>query len=147
MTSAERPRLPQTISYLHPTIIGVGASFLLTVLVIIGSRNLENFDSALFGYTVASVVAFGAIFFRYALWLQRPATRRYFTRGLRLFFQNNNIARNAGQAASTFAINLIEQRFIFKRGKARWLTHFLIMPTRTITALIGAGHGRGRAGT
>lgn len=36
------------------------------------------------------VVAFGAIFFRYALWLQRPATRTYFRRGLQLFFSERN---------------------------------------------------------
>jgi len=74
-TASKRLQHPGTVSYLHPTIIGVIASALLTLLVIVGSRNLEHFDSALFGYTVASVVAFGAIFFRYAIWLQRPATR------------------------------------------------------------------------
>lgn len=57
----------EKINYKNPTLIGLGASAGLTALVIIGSRNLEHFDSALFGYTVASVVAFGAIFFRYAI--------------------------------------------------------------------------------
>lgn len=58
-----------------PVLLALAASFLLTVLIIVGSRNLEHYDSALFGYTVANVVAFGAIVFRYAIWLQRPATR------------------------------------------------------------------------
>lgn len=115
------------ISYFHPTVVGVGASAALTALVIIGSRNLENFDSALFGYTVASVVAFGAIVFRYALWLQRPATRRYFRRGLQLFFEHRKLARNTVAAATTLATNLVEQRFIFRRSKMRWLMHQLIM--------------------
>ena len=115
------------ISYTHPTVIGLGASALLTLLVIIGSRNLEHFDSALFGYTVASIVAFGAIFYRYAIWLQRPATRRYFRRGLWLFFRRRKFGRNAANAGATIATNLIEQRFIFKRSKTRWLMHFLIM--------------------
>ncbi len=44
-----------------PVLLGLAASFLLTVLIIAGSRNLEHYDSALFGYTVASIVAFGAI--------------------------------------------------------------------------------------
>jgi hypothetical protein len=118
---------PQTINYTHPTLIGLAASTVLTILVIVGSRNLENFDSALFGYTVASVVAFGAIFFRYAIWLQRPATRRYFKRGLWLFFQRRKLGRNASDAAKTVATNLVEQRFIFKRSKTRWLMHLLIM--------------------
>ena len=83
MTTASRTLpLSGIVNYLHPTLIGILASALLTLLVIVGSRNLEHFDSALFGYTVASVVAFGAIAFRYAIWLQRPATRTYFRRGL-----------------------------------------------------------------
>ncbi len=117
----------EKVNYRHPTLIGLGASALLTVLVIIGSRNLEHFDSALFGYTVASVVAFGAIFFRYAIWLQRPATRIYFKRGLQLFFQRKKFAKNTATAATTVATNLVGQRFIFKRGTMRWLMHALIM--------------------
>lgn len=126
MTTAAAKK-QSSISYLHPTLIGVFASATLTALVIIGSRNLEHFDSALFGYTIASVVAFGAIFFRYALWLQRPATRIYFRRGLQLFFQRKKFVRNTADAATTVATNLVAQRFIFKRGTSRWLMHFLIM--------------------
>lgn len=123
-------------NYIHPTVIGIAASAILTLLVIVGSRNLQNFDSALFGYTVASVVAFGAIFFRYALWLQRPATRTYFRRGLKLFFQRKKLAKNSAIAAETVTKNLIAQKFIFKRGTKRWLMHFLIMWGCLISALI-----------
>ena len=127
---------PASVNYLHPTLIGLAASAILTTLVIIGSRNLENFDSALFGYMVASIVAFGAIFFRYAIWLQRPATRAYFWRGLTLFFQKNKFGKNAASATKTFATNLIEQRFIFKRDRVRWLMHLLIMWGCILSALI-----------
>jgi hypothetical protein len=126
----------EKISYTNPTLIGLGASAFLTLLLIVGSRNLEHFDSALFGYTVASVVAFGAIFYRYALWLQRPATRIYFKRGLQLFFQRKKLAKNAQTAATTAATNLIAQKFIFKRGTMRWLMHFLIMWGCVIAAAI-----------
>jgi NNP family nitrate/nitrite transporter-like MFS transporter len=119
--------LPYRISYLHPTLAGLIASAILTALVIIGSRNLEHFDPALFGYTVASIVAFGAIVFRYAIWLQRPATRRYFRRGLQLYFSEKKLAANTLQAAKTLATNLVEQRFIFKRSRTRWMMHQLIM--------------------
>ena len=115
------------INYVNPTLIGLAASILLTAVVVIGSRNLEHFDSALFGYTVASVVAFGAIFFRYALWLQRPPTRVYFRRGIQLFFQRRKFAANTVDSSKTLAKNLVGQRFIFKRGTMRWLMHFLIM--------------------
>jgi len=127
---------PVKFSYRNPTLLGIAASALLTVLVIIGSRNLEHFDPALFGYTVASIVALGAIVFRYALWLQRPATRAYFWRGLKLFFQKKKFLRNTADASATVATNLVEQRFIFKRGAQRWLMHFLIMWGCIISALI-----------
>lgn len=61
----------------RPILLGLAASAALTVLVVAGSRNLEHYDPALFGYTVASVVAFGALVYRYAVWLRRPATRVY----------------------------------------------------------------------
>lgn len=124
------------INYTNPTVIGIVASAVLTLFVIVGSRNLEHFDSALFGYTVASVVAFGAIAFRYAIWLQRPATRAYFWRGLKLFFQRKKLLKNAGGAAETVGKNLVAQHFIFKRGFGRWLMHFLIMWGCIIAAAI-----------
>src|SRR5215813_6156759 len=96
-----------------PVVLALAASFLLTLLVIIGSRNLEHYDSALFGYTIASVVAFGAIVFRYALWLQRPATRVYWRRGWKLYLQRKKFVQNSASAAKTLVTNLLEQRFIF----------------------------------
>ena len=127
MATTFRQDRPAPVDYRSATLIGLAASVILTALVIIGSRNLENFDSALFGYTIASVVAFGAIFFRYAVWLQRPATRAYFVRGLKLFFQRGKLGKNTAVASKTVATNLIEQRFIFKRDRTRWLMHLLIM--------------------
>ncbi len=116
-----------SIDYRNPTIVAVLASAFLTLLVIVGSRFLLHYDSALFGYTIASIVAFGAIVFRYALWLQRPATRAYWKRGWQLYLQRDKFAKNTADAAKSIAGNLIEQRFIFKRGFTRWLMHFLIM--------------------
>jgi hypothetical protein len=119
--------LAGNVNYRRPTYLGILASGLLTVLVIVGSRNLEHFDSALFGYTIASIVALGAIVFRYAVWLQRPATRTYWLRGWRLFRDRKKLFKNTTNAAETVGKNLIAQNFIFKRGFTRWLTHFLIM--------------------
>lgn len=117
----------EKISYTHPTVLGVGASLLLALLIVLGSRFLLHFDRALFGYAIASVIALGAIVFRYTIWLQRPATRAYFRRGLQLFFDRKKFAGNTASAAKTVATNFIEQRFIFKRGTLRWLMHLLIM--------------------
>jgi hypothetical protein len=117
----------EKMSYTHPVILGIIASLFLTLLIVFGSRFLLHFDRALFGYAIASVIAFGAIVFRYTIWLQRPATRAYFRRGLQLFFERKKFAANTKTAAKTVATNLIEQRFIFKRSRARWLMHLLIM--------------------
>ncbi len=84
-----------------PTLLALAASALLTILIVAGSRNLEHYDSALFGYTVASVVAFGAIVFRYAIWLQRPATRVYWRRGWKLYLQKEKFAQNTADAGSS----------------------------------------------
>jgi hypothetical protein len=115
------------VNYTQPIVLALIASAFLTVLVIVGSRFLLHYDSALFGYTIASIVAFGAIVFRYAIWLQRPATRAYWKRGWQLFLQKEKFGGNTVSAAKSVATNLIEQRFIFKRGFSRWLMHFLIM--------------------
>src|SRR5215218_3294155 len=99
----------------RPLLLALAASFLLTVLIVAGSRNLEHYDAALFGYTVASVVAFGALVFRYAIWLNRPATRVYWKRGWQLFRDRKKMAANTASAAKTLTHNLIEQRFISRR--------------------------------
>jgi hypothetical protein len=116
--------------------LALAASAGLTALIIIGSRNLEHYDSALFGYTVASVVALGAVVFRYAIWLQRPATRVYWRRGWNLFRDRKKLIVNTTTAGKTLVSSLLAQRFIFKRGFSRWLMHQLIMWGCIVSALI-----------
>lgn len=128
--------MPASFSRRRPIVLALLASAGLTALIIVGSRNLENYDAALFGYTVASIVAFGAIVFRYAVWLQRPATRVYWRRGWQLYRTRGKFAANTKSAAKTVVTNLIAQRFIFKRGFTRWLMHFLIMWGCILSALI-----------
>jgi hypothetical protein len=99
----------------------------LAVLIIVGSRNLQHFDAALVGYTFAVLFATFAITYRYAMWLQRPPTRRYWNRGWQVFFSPRYLAGNIAnwfrRVTADFALN----RFIFKREPGRGLTHFLIM--------------------
>ncbi|HKP72055.1 MAG TPA: hypothetical protein VJT82_03895, partial [Pyrinomonadaceae bacterium] len=115
---------------------GLFASAGLTLLVVVGSRNLEHYDAALFGYTVASIVAFGAVVYRYALWLSRPATRVYWRRGWQLFRDRRKLVENTKSAAATVTHNLVEQRFIARRGFSRWLMHALIMWGCILSALV-----------
>ena len=60
------------------------ATLLLIVGVYIGSRKLQNFDAALVPYLVGTLFAAFGIVYRYVVWLQRPPTRRYFRRSLRV---------------------------------------------------------------
>ncbi|MGH9880696.1 MAG: MFS transporter, partial [Pyrinomonadaceae bacterium] len=94
--------------------MALAASAGLTVLIVVGSRNLEHYDAALFGYTVASVVAFGAVVFRYVIWLQRPATRVYWRRGWQLFRDRRKLIANATSTVKAIAGSLVAQRFIFR---------------------------------
>jgi hypothetical protein len=100
---------------------------ILAVLVVVGSRNLDHFDAALVGYTFAVLFATFAITYRYAMWLQRPPTRRYWNRGWRLFFSHRYLASNIrtwfARVTADFALN----RFIFRRQATRGLAHALIM--------------------
>jgi hypothetical protein len=108
---------------------GWGALFAggLAVLVVAGSRNLRHFDAALVGYTFAVLFATFAIAYRYAMWLQRPPTLRYWKRGWQVFFSPRhfgaNLVRWALRVSSDFAAN----RFIFRRSPLRGLAHLLIM--------------------
>ena len=128
--------MPTQTNHRAPVLMGLAASAGLTLLIVVGSRNLEHYDAALFGYTVASVVAFGAVVFRYAIWLQRPATRVYWRRGWELFQDRKNLLANTSSAATTLVGGLAIQKFIFRRGFSRWLMHQLIMWGCVISALI-----------
>ena len=120
----------------QPVLLALAASAGLTFLIYVGSRRGANYDAALFGYTLASIVALGALVYRYALWLQRPATRVYWMRGWKLFRDRKKFLANSASAAKTVATSLVEQRFIFKRGSSRWLMHALIMWGCVISAMI-----------
>jgi len=57
-------------------VAGAAAAVLLVAAIYFGSGRLQNFDSALIGYAVATVfLAFGVVY-RYTVWVQSPPTRR-----------------------------------------------------------------------
>lgn len=58
------------------TAAGFLVSALLILAIVFGSRLLENFDSALLPYAVATVfLAFG-VAYRYTVWISAPGARR-----------------------------------------------------------------------
>jgi hypothetical protein len=57
----------------------------LAGLIVAGSRNLAHFDTALIGYTFATLFAAFGITYRYAMWLQRPPATLYWRCGWQMF--------------------------------------------------------------
>jgi hypothetical protein len=109
---------------------GVIAAVLGAAGIIVGSRNLRDFDWALTAYAVGCVFALFAVVYRYAIWSQRPPTRMYLKRGFQAFLRGGNsqavktsIPRNLGTLARLLLDNFVLQRFITRRSMERWIMH------------------------
>jgi hypothetical protein len=112
---------------LRATLCGVVVTLTLTVLIVLGSRNLSHFDAVLAGYILASLLATFAIAYRYAIWLQRPPTALYWRRGWQTFLNPRYALRNLAASLKRLVTNVALNRFILYRGRLRWLAHWLIM--------------------
>ncbi len=106
---------------------GILFTAILAVLIVFGSRKLENFDAALVGYTFAVLFAVFGITYRYSMWLQRPPTRKYWYRGWQYFFRPRFLGRNIVEWFRRVTADFVLNRFIFNRDPLRWTAHFLIM--------------------
>ena len=115
---------------------GVLFTAVLALLIVVGSRNLDHFDAALVGYTFATLFAAFGITYRYAMWLQRPPTRMYWRRGWQVFARPRYLGQNLLQFLRRFFLEFAANRFIFRRGHARGLAHWLIMWGCVIAAAI-----------
>lgn len=105
---------------------GIAAGAVLILLIWLGSRGFQWFDSALIGYAVASVFALAAVTYKYTFWLMRPQTGLYFKRGWQLFFSFQNFARYAALVPSAIFTGILAQTFIRHRSVYRWITHLCI---------------------
>lgn len=101
---------------------GIVAAALLTLLIGVGSRGFHWFDATLIGYAVATIFATAAVTYKYAFWLARPPTGRYWRRSWRLFLSYENF-RHYTLLIPQAILDLFAQQFIRKRGLYRWLTH------------------------
>ena len=97
-------------------------SALLVAAIVVGSRNLQNFDAALVVYTFAVVFAAWGVAYHYAVWLQRPPTRVFWKRGFVLLRQRGFLA-TLPRLASLTATHLLGQTFIARRSVLRWWMH------------------------
>lgn len=118
--------------------IALLATLVLVVLIVVGSRNLRYFDSALIGYTVATIFAVLGITYRFVEWLSRPPTGLYWLRGWQLFLSWENFRRFGGLIPRVFWQNLATQGFIRWRpkGLARWIGHLGLFWGVVLSSLI-----------
>ncbi len=107
-------------------LLAVIAAALLMVLIYIGSRELRDFDAALIGYAVAVLFALVALTYRYAIWISRPPTWRYFRAGWANFLSWQNFRHYTFLIPKAWWTDILAQTFIFKRGFRRWFTHMCI---------------------
>src|SRR6478609_8102770 len=108
MKSAERPNSVLTVStanrrhVVHATLWGLGVATALLVAIFVGSNSLKHYDAALVPYTGACVFSAFGIGYRFAMWLRRPPTRKYWFRGWRIFFRPAKLPRNVFRLAQVF---------------------------------------------
>jgi NNP family nitrate/nitrite transporter-like MFS transporter len=97
-------------------------TLLLIAAIVVGSRNLQNFDPALVIYTFAVIFATWGVVYHYNVWLDKPPTRMYWRRGWELFRQQG-IARSTLLLVQLTGRNIVAQTFIRKRSRLRWWMH------------------------
>jgi NNP family nitrate/nitrite transporter-like MFS transporter len=95
---------------------------LLVASIVVGSRNLQNFDPALVIYTFAVIFATWGVVYHYNVWLDKPPTRAYWERGWQVFRQQGFL-RGAARLTALAARNLAAQTFIRRRSALRWWMH------------------------
>jgi MFS family permease len=101
------------------------ATGLLVAAIVVGSRNLQNFDPALVVYTFAVIMATWGIVYHYAIWLNKPPTRRFFERTFELL-REAGPARSVRVISRAFGTHIAGQTFIRKRSHFRWWMHQLL---------------------
>ncbi|WP_438293366.1 MFS transporter [Streptomyces sp. HUAS TT7] len=111
---------------MRATLAGTAVSVLLVLAIVFGSRLLQDFDSALLPYAVATVfLAFG-VAYRYTVWISSPGARRLFKQGWRSLFSAANFRRAPTALPKMIATYLGFQKFLGARSHARWGAHQLI---------------------
>ena len=112
---------------LKATAWGLLVTLALAGLIVIGSRHLAHFDAALIGYTFAVLFAAFGITYRYAMWLIRPPTAVLRRRGWQALVNRQYLRPHLGNWAKRAVSDIALNRFIWYRGRLRWLAHWLIL--------------------
>ena len=107
---------------------GAWATLLTGVLIaaiVLGSRNLQNFDPALVIYTFAIIFATWGVIYHYSVWIRKPPTYVYWQRGWQLF-KARGIVGSFSSLVPMVGTHLLAQTFIAKRSRLRWAMHQMI---------------------
>lgn len=102
---------------------GLSTTALLAAGILLGSRNLRDYDPALLMYTFGSLGAVFNVAYRYTVWLRRPPTRVYWRRGWSLLCCRGEFRRSVWFLFRSASSNLLAQRFIRRRSRRRWFAH------------------------
>jgi NNP family nitrate/nitrite transporter-like MFS transporter len=121
MELALPPHLLRTADRLRAGVWATLWTGLLVAAIVVGSRNLQNFDAALVVYTFATVFATWGVVYHYAVWLTKPPTRVYWNRGFELLRQEG--IRGALRIVRTASTHMVGQTFIYRRSPLRWWMH------------------------
>jgi len=97
-------------------------TLVLIAAIVVGSRNLQNFDPALVIYTFAIIFATWGVVYHYNVWLDKPPTRMYWRRGWQIFHEQG-LLRGTLHLTRLAGRNLVAQTFIYKRSHLRWWMH------------------------
>lgn len=110
----------------------------LAASIVAGSRGLHDFDAALVGYTFACLFATFGIVYRYAVWLTKPPTRKYWVRGWQLCFSPSlwRNLRSPRILAEAVLRKIVVQDFVWRRSPARWGGHILIAAGCVLAAAV-----------
>ena len=119
------PHLRRTADRLRAGVTATLFTGLLVAAIVVGSRNLQNFDPALVIYTFAIIFATWGVVYHYRVWLDKPPTRVYWERGWQLFWRQG-ILKSSVRLLGLGVKNLAAQTFIHKRSALRWWMHQLI---------------------
>ena len=95
---------------------------ILVAAIVVGSRNLQNFDAALVIYTFACIFAAWGVAYHYHVWLQKPPTKLFWRRGWEMFWKAG-LFRSVAQTFALAGRNVVWQTFIYKRSRLRWWMH------------------------
>ncbi|MBS4179259.1 hypothetical protein [Lederbergia citrea] len=90
----------------------------LIILSFIGTRMFTHVDLNLYGYMVGTIVFIGGFFYRFIAWGERPPTKIFIKKGIKLLFRKST--------PKTSVEHLATHKFIWNRGIYRWTQHFLI---------------------